>query len=395
MISQGQDTMAEEGKSQVMLGWLGHKVRPIGLDIGHNAIKMLQCAVNGAQVRVVAADKVRFTPEANSNAEKRRQFTVCAIQEMLIRNGFRNRKVVSCLPNDVLRVKSFRVDASGEEIEGVLTRKIAQQFGLDPDKDEISYMVAGDVLQGDEVKTELILFAVDRESIRSHIELLEEAGLNPVGIDTVPCSLFRSFERSLRRQEDKNIVNVFVDLGSRYTTVVVGRGKDVSFVKQIPVGSEKFTDQVAQQLGVDGAEATALRSKLGDGGSSEGLDAATRQAVLDSMRAVAEELAREISLCFRYYAVTFRGKRPGRAIFTGGGVYDSTVLGELKGRLAVEVEVAEPLKGFDLTRVNFESDRRGLLSEWAVAVGLILKGWRGVNDRLSGYERNRLSSTMV
>jgi hypothetical protein len=33
---------------------------------------------------------------------------------------------------------------------------------------------------------------------------------------------------------------------------------------------------------------------------------------------VAEELAKEISLCFRYYTVTFRGKRVEKAIFTGG-----------------------------------------------------------------------------
>ena len=42
--------------------------------------------------------------------------------------------------------------------------------------------------------------------------------------------------------------------------------------------------------------------------------------------------------------------------------------------------MAQPLKGFDMSRerenLKFDSDRRGLLCEWAVAVGLSLKGWK-------------------
>ena len=48
--------------------------------------------------------------------------------------------------------------------------------------------------QGDDLKSELLVFAVDKDSVKGHIEMLEEAGLEPVSIDTVPCALFRSFE---------------------------------------------------------------------------------------------------------------------------------------------------------------------------------------------------------
>ncbi len=107
------------------------------------------------------------------------------------------------------------------------------------------------------------------------------------------------------------------------------------------------------------------------------LDASTRQAIVDAVSAVAEELTREISLCLRYYTVTFRGKRVRRAFFTGGGTYEYILLDVLKRQLAIEVEVAQPLKGFDMSseNLNFDSDRRGLLCEWTVAVGLSLKNW--------------------
>ena len=382
---------------------------PIGLDIGHNSVKMIQLVRNGGQIMVLAADKVRIDPGIDGDGEERRSFVISAIKQMLAKGSFRGRNVVSCLPNDRLKITSLRLaEAESDKIEQALKKEVSQRFGLDPDKDAINYVLAGNVRQGDEIKNELILFAADNEAIKSHIAMLEEARLRPVGIDTIPCALFRSFERSLRRQEDREQTVVFVDVGSQFTTVVFGRGGEISFVKQIPIGGEKFNREIAARLGISVNEAETLRGKLRmersasaerglwvpasgateqgsgfpipQGGQNGGvLDASTRQVMVDAIGVVAEELAREISLCFRYYTVTFRGRRVERAVFAGGEAYENILLNVLRRQLTVEIEVAQPLKGFDMMNINFDSDRRGLLCEWAVAVGLSLKGWDGDN----------------
>ena len=383
-----------------MIRWKlkNRSLRPIGLDIGHSSVKMIQLAMNGGQTSVIAAGKARIDAGINGDDQARRSFIISAIKRMLDEGSFRGRNVVSCLPNDGLKITSLRLAETGtEEIEQALKKEVVQRFGLNPDKDAMDYMLAGDIQQGDEIKNELILFAADNETIKSHIEMLEEACAIPVAIDTVPCALFRSFERSLRRQEDKERTLVFVDVGSRWTVVVFGRGGEISFVKQIPIGGERFSDEIAAKLGINVSQAQMLRDKLrmerglyvsqpgpveqASDNNAQRLDTATRQVIVDAISAVAEELAREISLCLRYYTVTFRGKRVERAFFTGGEAYENILLNVLKRHLTVEIEVAQPLRGFDLSseaaRVNLDSDRRGLLCEWAVAVGLSLKGWNG------------------
>jgi len=366
---------------------------------------MIQLAVNGGHISVLAAGKVRIDAGINGDGAERRSFIISAIKQMLAEGNFRGRNVVSCLPNDRLKITSLRLaEAETGEIEQALRKEVAQRFGLDPDKDAVNYMLAGNVRHGDEIKNELILFAADNEAIKDHIEILEEAQLKPVAIDTIPCALFRSFERSLRRQEDRERTVVFVDVGSRFTTVVFGCGGVISFVKQIPIGGEKFNREIAAKLGVNINEAEVLRGKLrmerstsverdhwvpsrdsmeqpnetnGELTGQGGLDASTRQVMVDALSCVAQELAREISLCFRYYTVTFRGSRVERAIFAGGEAYENILLNVLRRQLTVEIEVAQPLRGFDMMNINFDSDRRGLLCEWAVAVGLSLKGWNG------------------
>ena len=236
---------------------------PIGLDIGHNSIKMIQLAVNEGHISILAADKVHIDAGINGDGEERRSFVISAIKQMLAEGNFRGRNVVSCLPNGRLKITSLRLaEAETQEIEQVLRKEVGQRFGLDPDKDTINYVLAGNVRQGDEIKNELILFAADDETIKNHIGMLEEAQLRPVAIDTIPCALFRSFERSLRRQEDREHTVVFVDVGSRFTTVVFGRGGEISFVKQIPIGGEKFNREIAAKLGISINEAETLRGKL-------------------------------------------------------------------------------------------------------------------------------------
>ncbi len=376
-------------------------LRPIGLDIGHNSIKMIQLLMNGEQISVVAAEKARIDPHISGDGQKRRSFVISAIRRMLEEGNFHRKNVISCLPNDGLKITSLRLaEVQSDGIEQTLKKEVAQRFGLDPDEDAMKYVVVGNVHQGNEIKNELILFAADNETIKSHIEMLEEAGLRPVSIDTIPCALFRSFERSLRRQEDKEHTVVFVDVGDQFTTVVFGRGGEISFVKRIPIGGKRFNEEIAAKLGVDISEAEMLREALqmekslsmpkpdleeqATAENEQKSDASTRQAIVDVVSAVAEELTREISLCLRYYTVTFRGKRVRRAFFTGGGAYEYILLDVLKRQLAVEIEVAQPLKGFDMTserkNLNFDSDRRGLLCEWTVAVGLSLKGWNGAES---------------
>jgi type IV pilus assembly protein PilM len=370
---------------------------PIGLDIGHDFIKMIQLSGEGGRMSVLAADKIRIERDICDDDQKRRNFIVSAIRQKLESGNYSGKNVVSCLPKDALKITSIRLpELRQDKVEQTLKEEAAQRFGLDAEKDSINYVVAGSVCQGDDTRDEYILFVAENEVIRNHIEMLEEGGFRPLSIDIVPYALFRVFERFLKRREDKDRTAVLVDVGSRKTTIMFVRGEDISFVKQIPIGGEDFNEEVAVKLGISVSEAEVLRKTLraqrlpavpvgagqdelewalGEGAdlSKQGLDESTRRVMVDAISCVSEKLAREISLCFRYYTVTFRGRRVERVVFAGGGAYENILFNVLRRQLAVEVEIAEPLKGFDIMNVKFDSDKRGFLCEWAVAVGLALK----------------------
>ena len=360
---------------------------PIGLDISNSSIRMIQLTHNGQGIDIVAADETHFDPAIDDDQQQKKDFTIAAIKKMFARSGFIGTDVVSSLSNDMLKVKSLRLDSTDdEEIENSVRQEVEECFALNADSAEIRYTVAGNAYQGDEIKNEVIIFAADSEVVKEHLCLLEKAALTPVSVDPIPCALFRSFQKALRRQEDSDLVSVFVDVGASFTTVIIGKGQQIAFIKQIPIAGKQLNAKVAADLNITTQEATVLRSKLRN--NNDTFDPEMRQAVIDAMRDIIEELAKEVSLCFQYYAVTFRGERPGQAIFTGDQAYESTLLNALKRQLGIEMKIAEPLRGFDLSKAKLISREHPAMSEWAVAVGLSIKGWDVPDDESRNHERD-------
>jgi Tfp pilus assembly PilM family ATPase len=187
--------------------------------------------------------------------------------------------------------------------------------------------------------------------------------------------------------DDKDKVNVFVDVGASHTTVVIGKTGEIIFAKQIDIASEQINRQIASRLDIGIDEAVHLRSKLLNKSQAVEIEPAMLQIVIDSIHSVVDGLAKEISLCFRYYAVTFRGHRPSQVVFAGSEAYEQTLINALERHLGIKIEVTEPLRGFDLSNVEIFKDKKAMLYEWAVAAGLCLKG---ISMAAKGrvYERN-------
>lgn len=371
-----------------MIRFALNKEGPIGLDIGTNSVKMLQFTRSNGNIRLAAADKVHCKFDMSEETEKAKEFIVNSINEMLRRSSFTGTKVVSCIPNDSIKIKSLRLDSSDpNKIEDHLHQELAERFKIDPERDEIRYIIAGKVYQGSGLKNEVIFFATDRKTIENHISIIEESGLDPVAIDPVPCAILRSFQRSMRRQADQDVVRSFVDVGNHYTTVIIGSCNQIYLIKQIPSGGRKLNESVSAKLGIGIEEAMLLRSKI-QHGNTETLNNATIQAVADAMNHGVEELAREISLCYKYCAVTFRGDQPRDVILTGGEAYEKAFVNLLESYLNITVETARPFQGVDLSNTSFTMVDDSPFCEWAVAAGLGLKNWNMSNYIGANNERN-------
>jgi type IV pilus assembly protein PilM len=352
------------------------QVLPIGVDVGHDAVKMLQLEVVGDTLTVAAAAKAALPGDVKSQPARRPHAATNLIRQMLRQHPFRGRGVVAALPREIVHTKNLRLpQMPASELEHVVTFEARNVFPFDTDHATVHHLPAGEVRQGAELRQEVILLAARNDEVNDFVEQLHQASCVIESLDVEACALYRSIERFIRRREDENDVHVIVDVGARRSLVVIGKGREISFVKPVDIGGIHFHEAVSKKLGITLEEAEALRRRLVD--DAQPADPAARkdpvrQAVFDATRGPMEELGREISLCLRYYSVTFRGQRPSRLRLVGGEAWDPQLQSLLNAALVIPVEVGRPLFSVDTSRMR-ATDRRGSMCEWALALGLALK----------------------
>ncbi|MCC6238767.1 MAG: pilus assembly protein PilM [Phycisphaerales bacterium] len=346
-------------------------IQPIGIDFGTDSIKLIQLEVTGQSLAVVAAARRQISPGPWDDPQRVAQIGVL-LRQMLRQGGFSGRRIVTALPREMVHVKNIRLpNMPPQELAQAVNFEAAHLFPFEVHDSMVHHIIAGEVRQATDVKQEVIVLAVQPEQVNRYLEQLHNWGLVVESLDIEPAALYRTTERFIRRKEDENGVHALVDVGLQRSQVIIGRGREINFIKTIDLGATHLDESVSRQLGISLAEAGALRRRLGEAADSEDelRRDPVRQAVFDATRSVMMSLAREVSLCLRYYSVTFRGYRPTKIKVMGGQACDNQVLAQLAGNLPIPVEPGRPLLNVNISRMK-ASDRRGVMSEWSLALGL-------------------------
>jgi type IV pilus assembly protein PilM len=362
---------------------------PIGLDIGTTAIRLLQLCGTPRDLRVQEAAKFTIPQDVKAEPQARRRFIVETLHGAVRRGRFRGREAVMALPPSGLAARNIRLpQMNAEELTAAVNWEAQNKFPFDTATAIIQFLRAGEVRQGDRTLDEIILLAAPRAEVEGVIQMVSEAGLSLVSLDAEPCAIFRGFERFLQRREDVDVVTALVDLGAQ-TRVIVARGRQIEFLKTIPLGGAALNRAVAECLDVPVVEAEGLRRRLSSRQDRDPEDTAADQVartVADAIRSHLEDLANEIGLCLRYHSVTFRAARPETILFCGGEAHNPDLIASLGERLGIGARVGEPLRGVKTDHLGPILDRRhGGLSEWATAMGLSLKGFHLAELFAAGY----------
>ncbi len=367
---------------------------PIGVDLGASGAKLVQMRWTRGSLSLLAALRVEASADAQ-NEEEAFDSVVKGVARRVDAGRFVGRRCVISLPDSMLRVRSVRMPRmTDEETDSAVRLDGLERLGFEDEPAEIGWVRAGEVRQGDEVRDEVILVGAPRQRIEHIVDSIALAGLTPVAVEPSFLAVARVLGRQFRRQADQRHVRLAIDVGWRSTGITVLRGDRVAFFKQVDWGGERLDLAAADALGLaPGTVAEIRRQRLGSGGDSN-IDPRVERAVYDAVRPLLGELAHEVTLCLRYYLVTFRGDKPECALVVGGEADEprlAEVIGEATG---IETRVARPLEGVDLTNASLGgADRRGTMVQWAVAAGLSLRAEPRARRRQNAAEPEAAPAT--
>jgi type IV pilus assembly protein PilM len=362
------------------------KSLPIGLDLGHDSVRLMQLSVaGGAGVAIRAATRfgVEIAPIAPASGDPWPAIAskIAQAARAIKSAAFDGSRIVSALPRSIVHIRNLRVPAGAKsDLPAAVAFEARGVFPFDLGEATLRYLMAGEIRQGSDTRQEVIAFAARTADVDRFLELLHASGFEPVAFDIEPAALFRGC-RGLgpANAEGPDESTAIIDIGLRRTLMVIGREGQMTFVKPVSIGGRTFNDAVSRKLGISRDEASSLRRRLANMGTSSNaisdVEAPSakhdpvRRAVFDATRSTVEELGRELSMCLRYHSVTFRGQRPMRLLVTGGESFDSLLHRRLAAIVGLSVEAARPIE----PSPTMPATERAPYSDWAIALGLALK----------------------
>ncbi|QDV89124.1 Competence protein A [Phycisphaerae bacterium RAS2] len=362
---------------------------PIGLDLGASSVKLIQFAESQGRLSLIAAAH-RDLPSA-SDAQAAHEAAAHAVRQLLATHRFEGREVVTALGHREYQLKSIRVPPMPpDEMESAVVFEAQERFDFGGATAQFRFLEAGEVRHGNELKHELMVFGATESVVQERLAFLQSLKLDPIAVDLSPCAVARSFVRFLRRAGDASAVNVFLDVGQRGTTILITRGTELVFLKVIDVGGQCMTDAVARSLAIPADEAAQLRLAIlrdqsGRRGDVEcSVPAEVRTAVADAVRPAADQIAKDVQLCLRYYAVTFRGQRAESVTLVGGEAHEPVLLKALQDAVDVPCMTGYPLRGVQNLGDLTSREERAFHPAWGVACGLALRGMTCVSSPAAG-----------
>jgi type IV pilus assembly protein PilM len=387
--------------------WFAPGANPIGVDFGSDCLRLAQVEKVNNEFRLVAAASTDVPVHVRNDATARLAFFAESLREMLHSGNFRGRRALLGLPASCMHIQHLRLPRMEEEaLRKALPWEARGKLPIDPSHALLRHIVAGEVYQDQEPKTEVILMAARRDYVEQLLASAAKARLDVVGMDSEPKALLDCFSHLYRRKSDGEITNLFVDIGCIATRAMVAQAGKALFVRSIPIGGEHFSRAVSTALKIPLDDARLLRIKLcaaqpsgdeyrdkralpaeiataqSDAGAPDasenndfallesglraaGLaDAATavavaeppvvvqapedddspeRRRVDDALREPLARLVEELVLCRRYHEATFPNRTVERLIFVGGEARHRNLCQSIARDMGIAAQVGDPL----------------------------------------------------
>ncbi len=352
---------------------------PIGVDIGSQSIRALQLRPSGGQYEIVAAGKV----DLESGAVSQQDTVADGLSRLLGKTRFSGKCVATCVPSAIVEMKNIRLpNMPHSELESAAEFEARERFGYSGQDTVIRCIPAGVIPGTGEPQQEVMVMTASAAAIEERLRLLSSLHLDVVRMDLAVNSFFRPFECFLHRSTDAERTGAYVDIGFLGSRIFITRGQDVVFIKTCPVSGQMFDEIAAGVLSLPVEKAAAERRRLMSGDVSGPADGDALSEIIKALQPAIEQLGKEVSLCLRYYAVTFRGERPD-SLICGGTESGCPKVLEYISQVTDMTASASAIGQRLLTARSLTNDKLNVTTpEWTMAFGLSLIGIEAVDKEV-------------
>lgn len=272
----------------------------LGLDIGTQAIKVVELKLAGGEIRLLGRPLVVPTPEHAVSGGRVVDTAAlsAALAELVTASGFGTKKVVASVGGDTdVVVRIIEVPKmTGKELEEAIQWELERQAPFPVDQAVYDYRpIERDDTPADAQNMEILLAVAQEEMVDAHVETLLAAKLTPLSVDVEPLAISRALvDAGGDALADQTVANIHI--GASSTSILIVRKGLLAFVRTIPTAGTALTAAIRQNMAESDQQAEEIKRLFADltgnyayeGGYDEGYGAADETSSFDAIGEVEE-----------------------------------------------------------------------------------------------------------
>lgn len=330
----------------------------LGLDIGSKIIKLVQLERRNNNFFLKGYGTVPTPPKGfASEAISDLQALSQTIRDLCGECRVSTQEVVSALPESSVFTRVISLPfLSDKELASAIHWEAEQYIPVPLEEVNLVW----DVLEKDRRKNkmQILLVAAPKNLARKYAQVLKDAGLKPVALETELIAL----ARSLVGEASTSPTSLVISIGAKTTDIcIVNKGK-IALTRSISTAGEALTRSLATTLNFDPVKAEEYKKSYGLKGEMEG-------KIKDALKPVFDLIVNEVKRALAFYQEENPGEQIKRVVLAGGSAKLPGAVIYLAEALGVETQIGNPWERIEMT----EAEQNELLEqgpEYAVAVGL-------------------------
>jgi type IV pilus assembly protein PilM len=341
----------------------GKKARTVaGLDIGASSIKLVKLEEKGGAYALTSLGMRELPMEVIVDEEiKDKETIIFNLQSLVEQCDPRLKEVaISISGHGVITDKITMDKKSGTEAQQAILFEAEQRSPFDVEDVTMDYHIVN--VNEESQKMDVLLVAARNEFLNSYVELINDAGLKPVVVDTDAFAIFNAYD--LNYEIDPQKVTALLDIGFDTTSITFIKDGLFHSTRDLASGGRIIYNTIMKEFRIN--QELALKTIKGEMGASIDQDMLKATVVTAS-----EELISGLEVAFSYFKSTAKTPQIDWLVLSGGGSLIPFLPEFIQAKLNVPIEIANPLRNVEYDPDIFkdmEPDRIAPLL--AVSVGL-------------------------